>query len=85
MKPMTLRGSLYVLSFIMEGVAAIAIFLTGNFNTKLLTSIAGLFPCMLLFAWIGAVIFRFADNDLFKKYILYFLIIFGGYILISSI
>lgn len=85
MTPITLRASLNVVSFIMEGVAVIAIFLTGNFNTKLLTSIAVLFPCMLLFAWIGAVIFRFADNDLFKKYILYFLIIFGGYILISSI
>ena len=79
-----LKASLNVVAFIMEGVAAIAIFFAGNFNTKNVASIIILFPCMLLFAWIGSVIFRFADNNLFKKSILYFLIIFGGYILILT-
>jgi len=55
-----------------------------NFNIKNVASVIILFPFMLLFAWIGSVIFRFADNNLFKKSILYILIIFGGYILISS-
>ena len=84
MPPITLRASLNVVAFIMEGVAAIAIYFAGNFNIKNVASIIILFPCMLLFAWIGSVIFRFADNNLFNKSILYFLIIFGGYILISS-
>ena len=84
MSSVTLRASLNVVAFIMEGVAAIAIYFAGSFNIKNVASIIILFPFMLLFAWIGSVLFRFADNNLFKKSILYFLIIFGGYILISS-
>ena len=84
MPPITLKASLNVVAFIMEGVAAVAIFFAGNFNIKNVASVIILFPFMLLFAWIGSVIFRFADNNLFNKSILYFLIIFGGYILISS-
>ena len=85
MPPITLRASLNVVAFLMEGGATVAIFITGNINFTILTTIAVLFPCMLLFAWVGSIIFRHADNNLFKKFILYFLIIFGGYIFISSI
>lgn len=84
MSPITLRASLNVVAFIMEGVAAVIIFFAGSFNIKNIASIIILFPFMLLFAWVGSVIFKYADNNLFKKYILYFLIIFGGYILFSS-
>ena len=85
MSPTTLRASLNVVAFIMEGVAALAIYFAGNFSIKNVITIIILFPFMLLFTWFGSLIFRFSDPNIFKKYMLYFLIIFGAYILISSL
>jgi len=85
MSPTTLRASLNVVAFIMEGVAALAIYFAGNFSIKNVITIIILFPFMLLFTWFGSLIFRFSDPNIFKKSILYFLIIFGAYILISSL
>ena len=83
--PKSLRASLNSLSFIMEGAAALLIYFAGVFEFKILVTVFILFPFMLLFTWIGSRIFRILDNSLFNKLILYFLLIFGIYIIVSHI
>ncbi len=69
----------------MEGVSAIAIYFAGNFGIKNIFSILILFPFMLIFAWLGSLMFRFVENNIFKKVMLYFFVFFAGYILISTL
>ena len=83
--PKSLRASLNSLSFIMEGAAALLIYFAGVFEFKILVTVFILFPFMLLFAWVGSKLFSVLDNSLFNKIILYFLLIFGFYIIVSHI
>ena len=85
MSPITFRASLNVVSFIMEGVSAIAIYFAGSFDIKNILSILILFPFMLIFAWLGSLMFRVVENKFFNKVMLYFLIFFGGYTLILTL
>ena len=81
----TLRSSLNIVAFIMEGLAALTIYLTGDFEIENVVKVLYLFPLMLVFVWFGAILFKIVDNKLFNKSILYFLVIFGIYILITTI
>ena len=85
MSPKSLRASLNSLAFIMEVAAALFIYFAGVVEFKILVTVFILFPFMLLFTWIGSKIFSVLDNSLFKKIILYFLLIFGVYIMGSHI
>ena len=85
MSPKSLRASLNSLAFIMEVAAALFIYFAGVVEFKILVTVFILFPFMLLFTWIGSEIFSVLDNSLFKKIILYFLLIFGVYIIVSHI
>jgi uncharacterized membrane protein YfcA len=85
LSPVVLRASLNVVAFIMEGVSAIVIYSVGSFDIRNTISMLILVPFMLIFVWFGYVTFRLVDNKLFNKLILYFLIIFGAYILILTI
>ena len=80
----TLRSSLNIVAFIMEGLAALTIYLTGDFEIENVVKVLYLFPLMLVFVWFGTILFRIVDNKLFNKLILYFLVIFGIYILITA-
>ena len=85
MSPKSLRASLNSLAFIMEVAAALLIYFAGVVEFKILVTVFILFPFMLLFTWIGSKIFSVLDNSLFNKIILYFLLIFGVYIIVSYI
>lgn len=85
MSPKSLRASLNSLAFIMEVAAALFIYFAGVVEFKILVTVFILFPFMLLFTWIGSKIFSVLDNSLFNKIILYFLLIFGVYIIVSYI
>ena len=85
MSPKSLRASLNSLAFIMEVAAALLIYFAGVVEFKILVTVFILFPFMLLFTWIGSKIFSVLDNSLFNKIILYFLLIFGVYIIFSYI
>ena len=85
MSPKSLRASLNSLAFIMEVAAALLIYFAGVAEFKILVTVFILFPFMLLFTWIGSKIFSVLDNSLFNKIILYFLLIFGVYIIVSYI
>ena len=85
MSPKSLRASLNSLAFIMEVAAALLIYFAGVVEFEILVTVFFLFPFMLLFTWIGSKIFSVLDNSLFKKIILYFLLIFGVYIIVSHI
>ena len=85
MSPKSLRASLNSLAFIMEVAAALFIYFAGVVEFRILVTVFILFPFMLLFTWIGSKIFSVLDNSLFKKIILYFLLIFGVYIMGSHI
>ena len=85
MSPIILRASLNVVSFIMESVSAVAIYVSGNYGANNLVTIAALFPLIVVFVWLGSVMFRYVDNSLFNKLILYFLMLFAGYVLISNL
>jgi len=85
MSPKSLRASLNSLAFIMEVAAALLIYFAGVVEFKILVTVFILFPFMLLFTWIGSKIFSVLDNSLFNKIILYFLLIFGVYIILSYI
>ena len=85
MPPVALRASLNVAAFIMEGVSVIAIYFVGNFNIENTISVLILAPFMLIFLWIGSVTFRSVNKKFFNTLILYFLIIFGAYILILTV
>ena len=85
MSPITLRASLNVVAFIMESVSAIAIYVSGNYGTNNLVAIVALFPLIMVFVWLGSVMFKYIDNSLFNKLILYFLMLFAGYVLISNL
>ena len=81
MSAATVRASLNVVGFIMEGVSATVIYASGGYSINILFTIGVLFPVMLLFAFFGSVMFRHVSNELFKKCILYFLILFAIYTL----
>ena len=85
MSPKSLRASLNSLAFIMEVAAALLIYFAGVVEFKILVTVFILFPFMLLFAWVGSKLFSVLDNSLFNKIILYFLLIFGFYIIVSHI
>ena len=85
MSPKSLRASLNSLAFIMEVAAVLLIYFAGVVEFKILVTVFILFPFMLLFTWIGSKIFSVLDNSLFNKIILYFLLIFGVYIIVSYI
>ena len=85
LSPKILRASLNSLAFIMEGAAALFIYFAGVFEFKILVTVFILFPFMLLFTWIGSKLFSVLDNSLFNKIILYFLLVFGVYIIVSHI
>ena len=84
MSAISLRASLNSLGFIMEGVAALFIYFAGGVEVRVLITVLILFPFMLLFTWVGSIMFRVLDNGLFNKLILYFLTIFGVYIIAST-
>ena len=85
LSPKILRASLNSLAFIMEGAAALFIYFAGVFEFKILVTVFILFPFMLLFTWFGSKLFSVLDNSLFNKIILYFLLFFGVYIIVSHI
>jgi len=85
MSAINLRASLNAVGFIMEGFAAVVIYIAGEFDTQNLLTILILLPFMLLFTWLGSLTFRIIDNNLFKKLVLSFLIISGGYIFLSAL
>ena len=84
MSAISLRASLNSLGFIMEGVAALFIYFAGGVELRVLMTVLILFPFMLLFTWVGSIMFRVLDNGLFNTLILYFLTIFGVYIIAST-
>tara|TARA_B100001029_G_scaffold179298_1_gene188314 strand:- start:218 stop:946 length:729 start_codon:yes stop_codon:yes gene_type:complete len=85
MSAISLRASLNSLGFIMEGAAALFIYFASGVEFNILFTVFILFPFMLLFTWVGSKIFGALDNSLFNKLILYFLLIFGFYIIASTI
>ncbi|PPR61060.1 MAG: hypothetical protein CFH08_02297 [Alphaproteobacteria bacterium MarineAlpha3_Bin7] len=85
MSAISLRASLNSLGFIMESAAALFIYFAGGVEFKILVTVLILFPFMLLFTWVGSKIFAVLDNSFFNKLILYFLLIFGAYIIVSTI
>ena len=84
MSAIRLRASLNTIGFIMEGAAALFIYFAGGVELRLLLTVFILFPFMLFFTWVGSIMFRVLDNSLFNKLILYFLTIFGVYIIFST-
>ena len=85
MSPVALRASLNVVAFIMEGLSVITIYSMGSFDISNTIPMLIFAPLMLIFVWFGSTIFKFVDNKLFNKLILYFLISFAVYILIMTI
>ena len=54
MSAATVRASLNVVGFIMEGVSATVIYASGGYSINILFTIGVLFPVMLLFAFFGS-------------------------------
>ena len=65
-------------------IPALFIYFAGGVELRVLMTVLILFPFMLLFTWVGSIMFRVLDNGLFNKLILYFLTIFGVYIIAST-
>ena len=82
LSPVRLRASLNSISFFMEGISAITIYFVSDFEISNLIIILILLPFMSLTAILGSTLFKNFDNRIFNKLILYFLILFGVYIIL---
>jgi len=69
----------------MEGISAITIYFVSDFKMHNLIIVLILLPFMSLTAIIGSALFKNFDNTIFNKLILYFLILFGIYIIYATL
>tara|TARA_B100001094_G_C17997681_1_gene703500 strand:+ start:157 stop:915 length:759 start_codon:yes stop_codon:yes gene_type:complete len=85
LSPVRLRASLNSIAFFMEGISAITIYFVSDFKMHNLIIVLILLPFMSLTAIIGSSLFKNFDNTIFNKLILYFLILFGIYIIYATL
>jgi len=85
LSPVRLRASLNSIAFFMEGISAITIYFLSYFEISSLIIILILLPFMSLTAILGSTLFKNFDNRIFNKLILYFLILFGVYIIFATL
>ena len=69
----------------MEGVSAMTIYFASDFKMSNLITVFILLPFMSLTAILGSTLFKKFDNKIFNKLILYFLILFGLYIILVTL
>ncbi|MAV87450.1 MAG: hypothetical protein CMM67_04320 [Rhodospirillaceae bacterium] len=85
LSPVRLRASLNSIAFFMEGVSAMTIYFASDFKMSNLITVFILLPFMSLTAILGSTLFKKFDNKIFNKLILYFLILFGLYIILVTL
>lgn len=85
LSPARLRASLNSIAFFMEGFSAMTIYFASDFKMSNLITVFILLPFMSLTAILGSTLFKNFDNKIFNKLILYFLILFGLYIILVTL